>query len=1237
MVDSVRFIDRELELAQILDAVQDWDSRTAVFIQGGGGVGKTRFVSEVFKRLKSSLHPVETVALEERPMRLGVVMLTCQTGWGKQFLTGCREMAASFGAELTVIDCARNLDQMVEKFTNLSKQHLDAILVDLGRGEAMQTAIDEALARGEHVLAVASDLHNEKLIEIVLDDLELGHRSLLAMFEEIDGQGKIAILYNPGPAPLEMRRRELNELLARYPRVSLTVEIGLPQELGDITDQSVPNPQLVQRIKQALEIHPDLKAIWASTGEYGLAAMQAFDEAGRQDVLLYSVDFDERIRQRMSEPQSPWMFTVASDPAEIGRVMVRVAIQAAYGEKTRAHYTLPFSSISQEQLRAASLEIPISGKWITNWGHTGVGWSPWLHNLSNRQGAPAMGGVQQELLLSDAKGQRLLVLNIIDLDDIRLHSPQDIAWMLIQQVGAEHFKPYLNSLQELHAVERSSPDQYLLKRKIVETQFLESLSGLFFGFRTLLFCDTTDAATSPRGKEVLAYLTDMIGHLNNAILILSGRNTKELYDTFSQDSARVNKLLIELRPFDLAGSREYLAEKQKQLHQVIDPGLAEKLLFLADGRPILIDLAVELPGRTPLEPWLTSMTLESLKALPEKDLTNIRQRFEETLVSHIEQLRTNLDRLILTLAWVNPIDEFLCSQLLDMSLPETAEFFASVQNLSIIKTLPDGRIKLHDYVQEMILRDIWPKIEADRKQRDSNRAAEYFAERIISMRATLPVAEEASVVEQYRQREYWQTAVQWLHHALIADPLKGTSIFCQLFDEATAAYRIQMRQALVEQETQVFEDLPSASQYQVAWRWIVHLNDTGQYEPAEKLAQAVLKLSLEPAQRLDILTRLANAYQRLGLLKQSAACYEEALALSKNTSMLSEWIVKLENNLGQIYRQLGDLEVAVDYYQKALDGATMDIPLTASILNNLGFVLAQQGQYEIALEYCIRALEIRQQSKLVRDIGGSFATIGEIYRNSGDYEKALVNYQKALEIFEPEGEVYWLARLHGYRGAIYRLQRQYPEAIQELNRSLAYKGPLEQAWSYHVLGCVYMDQGQFEKALEYFALSDEIAQQLKHVQVMVNNLVTTTEVYYGLWVEQGRQDPGLPEKIEEYSKRLVDIAGQGYPHHQSRLQRVLGDMKFDEGNFDEALQIYIQAYAQLGSREAGYGQRTFTDELAALSERIVTRLGESQPDLAKSWCRQLRAAWENKSMLVERRGELLGMCRLCEIDLLMKG
>jgi hypothetical protein len=154
---------------------------------------------------------------------------------------------------------------------------------------------------------------------------------------------------------------------------------------------------------------------------------------------------------------------------------------------------------------------------------------------------------------------------------------------------------------------------------------------------------------------------------------------------------------------------------------------------------------------------------------------------------------------------------------------------------------------------------------------------------------------------------------------------------------------------------------------------------------------------------------------------------------------------------------------------------------------------------------------------------------------------------------------------------------------------------------------------------------------------MVNNLVTTTEVYYGLWVEQGRQDPGLPEKIEEYSKRLVDIAGQGYPHHQSRLQRVLGDMKFDEGNFDEALQIYIQAYAQLGSREAGYGQRTFTDELAALSERIVTRLGESQPDLAKSWCRQLRSAWENKSMLVERRGELLGMCRLCEIDLLMKG
>jgi hypothetical protein len=49
---------------------------------------------------------------------------------------------------------------------------------------------------------------------------------------------------------------------------------------------------------------------------------------------------------------------------------------------------------------------------------------------------------------------------------------------------------------------------------------------------------------------------------------------------------------------------------------------------------------------------------------------------------------------------------------------------------------------------------------------------------------------------------------------------------------------------------------------------------------------------------------------------------------------------------------------------------------------------------------------------------------------------------------------------------------------------------------------------------------------------------------------------------------------------------VLADLAYEEQRYDEALDLYAKAYLLLGGRKAGYGKRTFDDELQELARRI---------------------------------------------------
>ena len=110
------------------------------------------------------------------------------------------------------------------------------------------------------------------------------------------------------------------------------------------------------------------------------------------------------------------------------------------------------------------------------------------------------------------------------------------------------------------------------------------------------------------------------------------------------------------------------------------------------------------------------------------------------------------------------------------------------------------------------------------------------------------------------------------------------------------------------------------------------------------------------------------------------------------------------NNLGEVYRQLGELDNAEEQFVQALaiEEARLgtDDPWLAKPLNNLALVYRAQGRYPEAERNLKRSLQILEESLGHRhpDVAGSLNNLARLYESTGHPERAEPLLQRALMI-----------------------------------------------------------------------------------------------------------------------------------------------------------------------------------------------------------------------------------------------
>ena len=232
-----------------------------------------------------------------------------------------------------------------------------------------------------------------------------------------------------------------------------------------------------------------------------------------------------------------------------------------------------------------------------------------------------------------------------------------------------------------------------------------------------------------------------------------------------------------------------------------------------------------------------------------------------------------------------------------------------------------------------------------------------------------------------------------------------------------------------------------------------------------------------------VLENLGLAYSHLGQVEKAIEYYEKALVIAREIGDRRGEGNTL-GNLGNAYRNLGEVEKAIEYYEKALVIAQeiADRRGEGNALGNLGNAYRNLGKVEKAIEYYEKTLVIAREIGDGRGEGAVLGNLGNAYSVLEQVEKAIEYYEKALvialEIVDRRNEGIWLGNL----GSAYYYLGQVEKAIEYNEKALVISREIGdrrgEGTRLGSLGSAYIHLGQVGKAIEYHEKALVIAREI---------------------------------------------------------------------------------------------------------------------------------------------------------------
>lgn len=775
----------------------------------------------------------------------------------------------------------------------------------------------------------------------------------------------------------------------------------------------------------------------------------------------------------------------------------------------------------------------------------------------------APGGIGKSRLLQEiyqlARAQlpaTHLALPVIDFDDYALHLPENLRRRILQALDPAKFEPYFRRELDYRKMQRANFSLERLDEEASQVrQIFIDLVNQFMTNRRLVLCfDTTDKLIPD--ESVWADLKFLLTHLTNACVLLAGRNAEKFGAELQKTPGQFTTTIHELKPFSPASSREYLAKKQRLQHITLEPELAEKLIILAKGKPILLDLAVEWRAQGISLNWILKKSVENLNRLTPAQTEKYHLKFQSQLVHHIRDLHFPMDQLILIMAYVYPLNVEMLGSLLNHQ--DLHQLFESAKKYAFVKNLPNNLLTLHDIMRDMVLRYVWPQIPSRKKRQQhySEKVIQYFQTQLNQLNQDIqklrqeiqsPSNADMLAVElktEALEQQIWLIKEQILKHTLASDLTRGLALFEDLYQAAIRASRWEFRQRFLEMLTSYSKDFTTKQMHYLRYYQAVDAFDHSDYSRTIELGKRLSKSSdLAIEQRIETQLLIGNAEIRLGRVEKTRHNFETAVALSENHK-LQILEIKAKNGLGWVHRLLGDLEMAQEFYRNARNlcieaGGPNRAEIQETyglILNNYAYALSDDNRTrKPAID--MANVAIKHWEKIGHNIGlgAGYLVLGIAYYRSDLAQWAFEAFQKALRIFEPLQAWDWLGQIYSWRGAQYYDIFEFSQAEADFHKSLEIGTQNIKAMTLNRLGRIYMHEKKWDLAEQTLMQSLDYAMKLPDYVYWLGSIARLICVA-AKKMELNRLDEFTKEinrwenKVKHYDKNSMGIAYTALAH-----------------------------------------------------------------------------------------------------------
>jgi tetratricopeptide (TPR) repeat protein len=809
--------------------------------------------------------------------------------------------------------------------------------------------------------------------------------------------------------------------------------------------------------------------------------------------------------------------------------------------------------------------------------------------------------------------ERIPCTGIIDFYDTELKSQINVVELTIAKalsapltLAQGPFAKYWRVRQEAEEARQKHEVRYGVLRERSKNQFIADLAlwaetAAAEGTGGVLIFDTFEEV---KDNQVGARLVkEWLRALKPVTVIISGRQ-EEGPIAFPPE---INDLVIpvEVEAFDEAEATAYL-EVREVWAEIVQDNADQDLFRLTQLQPLRLALSADrikgdnFPERiTPAE--LVAGTNEA--------------DFERKLVKNLADDMLYPESLVLPImAHIpRPFDAELINFLFPDSFDDPETILKNLSKLSFVKEIKEGGQSRYWFQDE--LRRLFRKYVFEIDSFTWNTRRREASEQMLAFYdAQIKAAEKAGSV---RLKE--QLIADRLYYEIYLDPQQGFDKAEQEFQDAREAYTIGFANTILGAVRSAVDFLDEDQRFRLSLMRARSLRDN-EYIESSKQALETLKEKFEadPERAVFIYNALGGSTEKLGELGNALSHYSKALELSERLERNER--LSLEHiNIGRVHQSLGNLDQAIEHFRRAYElsmvyNLKQHTDRIARSLSELGYTYGLVGERQAGLDYCNEAIDAWKLSKNKSAAARSRVLRGAVYWMASNYDQAITDITEALKDFTVRdhqfraeaylhlGVAQWLKSIET-EGDI-QLLKTAQESL-ETSISIAEESGNEH-WpkALNQISNIYWLQGQKDKAREvndkaYFLAKD----RFHDVNYTIDCLLGKAEFDY--------EDSNY-ETVPAYADQLkkdFEVKGYKYPLFYGRMRRILGDIAFKQGRYDEASNYYAEGLPMI-AEHGGYGIYSIQQE----RENLAKKLHQISPATALDVCLNLKAAWLKKGL-----------------------